>query len=124
VKLSSEKLPGAERAFEHSTYPTYTGGEYEMDVPLVQRHYAAPDVIEQMVMKPTKAGQVVHPYSEAPLGRATARKLFEEQKQMQPINPRFLDSVMMGMENQEKYGFKKGGAVRRALMIAKSAKKK
>jgi len=124
VKLSSEDLPGAERAFEHSTYPTYTSGEYVMDVPLVQRHYAAPDVIEQMFMKPTKAGQVVHPYSEDPLGRATARKLFEEQKQMQPINPRFLDSVMMGMENQEKYGFKKGGTVRRALMIAKSAKKK
>lgn len=124
VKLSSGTLPGAERAFEHSTYPTYTSGEYVMDVPLVQRHYAAPDVIEQMIMKPTKAGQVVHPYSEDPLGRATARKLFEEQKQIQPVNQRFLDSVMMGMENQEKYGFKKGGAVRRALMIAKSAKKK
>jgi len=124
VKLSSEKLPGAERAFEHSTYPTYTSGEYVMDVPLVQRHYAAPDVIEEMVSKPTKAGQIVHPYSEDTLGRATARKLFEEQKQVQPINQRFLDSVMMGMENQPKYGFKKGGAVRRALMIAKGSKKK
>ena len=124
VKLSSEELPGAKRAFEHSTYPTYTGGEYEMDVPLVQRHYAAPDVVEEMIKKPTKAGQIVHPYSEDTLGRATARKLFEEQKQMQPINQRFLDSVMLGMENQEKYGFKKGGSVRKALMIAKTAKKK
>lgn len=124
VKLSSEQLPGAKRAFEHSTYPTYTGGEYVMDVPLVQRHYAAPDVIEQMIRKPTKAGQIVHPYSEDTLGRATARKLFEEQKQMQPVNQRMLDSVMMGMENQEKYGFKKGGAVRKALMIAKGGKKK
>lgn len=124
VKLSSEELPGAKRAFEHSTYPTYTGGEYEMDVPLVQRHYATPDVIEEMVKKPTKAGQIVHPYSEDTLGRATARKLFEEQKQTQPINQRFLDSVMLGMENQQKYGFKKGGSVRKALMIAKTAKKK
>lgn len=124
VKLSSQELPGAKRAFEHSTYPTYTGGEYVMDVPLVQRHYAAPDVIEQMIRKPTKAGQVVHPYSEDTLGRATARKLFEEQKQMQPINQRMLDSVMMGMENQEKYGFKKGGTVRKAMMIAKGNKKK
>lgn len=124
VKLSSEELPGAKRAFEHSTYPTYTGGEYEMDVPLVQRHYAAPDVVEEMIKKPTKAGQIVHPYSEDTLGRATARKLFEEQKQMQPINQRFLDSVMLGMENQKKYGFKKGGSVRKALMIAKTAKKK
>lgn len=124
VKLTSEKMPGARRAFEHSTYPTYTGGEYVMDVPLVQRHYASPDVIDQMVAKPTKAGQVVHPFSEDTLGRATARKLFEEQKQVQPINQRMLDSVMTGMENQEKYGFKKGGAVRRALMIAKGVKKK
>lgn len=124
VKLSSQELPGAKRAFEHSTYPTYTGGEYVMDVPLVQRHYAAPDVVEQMIRKPTKAGQVVHPYSEDTLGRATARKLFEEQKQMQPINQRMLDSVMMGMENQEKYGFKKGGTVRKAMMIAKGNKKK
>ena len=77
-----------------------------------------------MIRKPTKAGQVVHPYSEDTLGRATARKLFEEQKQMQPINQRMLDSVMMGLENQEKYGFKKGGTVRRALMIAKGSKKK
>jgi hypothetical protein len=31
---------------------------------------------------------------------------------------------MTGMENQEKYGFKKGGKVRSALMIAKGLKKK
>ena len=58
------------------------------------------------------------------LWAATARKLFEEQKQVQPINQRMLDSVMMGLENQEKYGFKSGGTVRKALMIAKGVKKK
>lgn len=124
VKLSAEPIKGDKSIFKHSTYPVDTFGEYVMDVPLVQRHYAQPDAIERMVMNPTKSGQIVHPYSEDAMGRSTARKLFEEQKQIQPVNQRFLDSVMMGMENQEKYGFKKGGTVRRALMIAKSAKKK
>lgn len=124
VKLSNQEPKGGKLLFQHSTYPVNTFGEYVMDVPLVQRHYAQPDVIDRLIMNPTKSGQIVHPYSEDALGRSTARKMFEEQKQIQPVSPRFLDSVMMGMENQEKYGFKKGGAVRRALMIAKSAKKK
>jgi hypothetical protein len=35
-----------------------------------------------------------------------------------------LDSVMMDEENRQKYGLKKGGAVRGALMIAKGLKKR
>lgn len=124
IKLSADEPAGGKSLFKHSTYPVDTFGEYVMDVPLVQRHYAQPDVIESMIMKPTAKGQIVHPYSEDVRGRQTARKLFEEQKQVQPVTQRFLDSVMMGMENQPKYGFKKGGAVRRALMIAKGSKKK
>ena len=124
VKLSADPTKGDKSIFKHSTYPVDTFGEYVMDVPLVQRHYAQPDVIERLIKSPTKAGQIVHPYSEDPMGRSTARKLFEEQKQIQPVTQRFLDSVMTGMENQEKYGFKKGGSVRKALMIAKSTKKK
>jgi hypothetical protein len=124
VKLSSKPIEPSKTLFKHSTYPVDTSGEYIMDVPAIQRHYAAPDVMDRLIGKPTKAGQIVHPYSEDALGRATARKLLEEQKQVQPVNQRMLDSAMMGMENQEKYGFKKGGAVRRALMIAKGGKKK
>jgi hypothetical protein len=124
VKLSAEPTKDDKSIFKHSTYPVDTFGEYVMDVPLVQRHYAQPDVIERLIKSPTKAGQIVHPYSEDPMGRSTARKLFEEQKQLQPVNQRFLDSVMTGMENQEKYGFKAGGSVRKALMIAKGVKKK
>ena len=124
VKLSPKPIEQSKTLLKHSTYPVDTSGEYIMDVPLVQRHYAQPDVMDRLIGKPTKAGQIIHPYSEDSLGRATARKLLEEQKQVQPVNQRMLDSVMMGIDNQEKYGFKRGGTVRRALMIAKGGKKK
>jgi len=123
VRLSSTGS-GEDPSFDHSTYTDPTHGEYWGDVPLVQRHYAMPRAVEQMVMNPTKAGQVVHPYSEEPRGRDAARGLFNFYKRQEPVDQRMLDSVMMGMENQEKYGFKKGGAVRKALMIAKGVKKK
>jgi len=123
VKLSSKESDDPE-LFEHSTYEKPSFGEYVGDVPLTQRHYVMPDVVERMIANPTQKGQVVHPYSEDAMGRSTARKLFEEQKQVQPVNQRMLDSVMTGMENQEKYGMKKGGKVRSALMIAKGLKKR
>ena len=123
VKLSSKDSEQPE-LFEHSTYEKPSFGEYVGDVPLTQRHYVMPDVVERMIANPTQKGQVVHPYSEDAMGRSTARKLFEEQKQVQPVNQRMLDSVMTGMENQEKYGMKKGGKVRSALMIAKGLKKR
>jgi hypothetical protein len=123
VKLSSKPSDQPE-LFEHSTYEKPSFGEYIGDVPLAQRHYVMPDVIEKMIANPTQKGQVVHPYSEDAMGRSTARKLFEEQKQVQPINQRMLDSVMMDEENRQKYGLKKGGAVRGALMIAKGLKKR
>lgn len=123
VKLSSKGSDEPE-LFEHSTYEKPSFGEYVGDVPLTQRHYVMPDVVEKMIANPTQKGQVVHPYSEDAMGRSTARKLFEEQKQVQPINQRMLDSVMMGEENKQKYGLKKGGKVRSALMIAKGLKKR
>jgi hypothetical protein len=123
VKLSSKDSEQPE-LFDHSTYEKPSFGEYVGDVPLTQRHYVMPDVVEKMIANPTQKGQVVHPYSEDAMGRSTARKLFEEQKQVQPVNQRMLDSVMTGMENQEKYGMKKGGKVRSALMIAKGLKKR
>jgi hypothetical protein len=123
VRLSS-KSGGEPELFDHSTYEKPTHGEYVGDVPLSQRHYTMPDVIEKMIAKPTKKGQIIHPFSDAAMGRSTARKLFEEQKQVQPVNQRMIDSIMMGEENKEKYGFKKGGTVRSALMIAKGLKKK
>ena len=123
VKLSSKPSDQPE-LFEHSTYEKPSFGEYVGDVPLAQRHYVMPDVVEKMIANPTQKGQVVHPYSEDAMGRSTARKLFEEQKQVQPINQRMLDSVMMDEENRQKYGLKKGGAVRGALMIAKGLKKR
>jgi hypothetical protein len=88
-----------------------TGGRYVGDVPLVQRHYAMPDVVERLLQKPTVSGQVVHPYSMDPLGRSTARKLFEEQKQLQPVNERMINTIGEGLERQKDYGLKKGGSV-------------
>ncbi len=104
---------GEEKAFKHSTYQQATPGKYIGDVPAVQRHYAMPDVMEQMTGRPDwlAKGLVVHPYSEQQPGRATARKMFEEQKQAQPVNQRMLDSIMTGLERQKGYGFKTGGAV-------------
>ena len=124
VQLDPESGGKKELSFEHSTYKSPTSGSYVGDVPPVQRQYAMPDVIESMVQKPTKSGQIVHPYSADALGRSTARKLFEEQKQAQPINQKMLDSIMGGLESQKQYGFKNGGSISKATGIAMKASKK
>jgi hypothetical protein len=110
VEFDPEKI-AKETKFQHSTYTSPTGGRYVGDVPLVQRHYAMPDVVERLLQKPTVSGQVVHPYSMDPLGRSTARKLFEEQKQLQPVNERMINTIGEGLERQKDYGLKKGGSV-------------
>ena len=110
VQLDPSKMV-EETKFKHGTYSAPTAGEYVGDVPLVQRHYAAPDVIEQRLMKPTVAGDIIHPYSASPVGRSSARKIFEEQKNIQPLNQRQLDSTMQGLERQKQYGLKTGGRV-------------
>jgi hypothetical protein len=112
--------------FEHSTYADRTGGEYWGDTPLVQRHHLMPQAIEDAGNDPKYASKGVfpHPYSEVATDRSSIRGLFDMHKRQEPINQRMVDSVMTGMENQEKYGFKKGGKVRSALMIAKGLKKR
>lgn len=113
VQFDTDKNSVEEKAFKHSTYQEATPGKYIGDVPLVQRQYAMPDVTEQMTSRKdwAKPGLIVHPYSEQPSGRNTVRKMFEEQKQTQPVNQRMLDSIMTGMQRQKDYGFKAGGAV-------------
>ena len=111
VKFDPNNLAPASKKFEHSTYTTNTGGQYVGDVPLIQRHYAMPDVTEQLLAKPTSAGDIVHPYSLDQHGRGTSRKMFEEQKQMQPINDKMINSIGEGQRLQEKYGFAHGGEV-------------
>lgn len=124
VKLDPDATNVYPKSFEHSTYSTDTPGEYWGDVPLVQRQYAMPDVIDQMLSNPTKSGQIIHPYSPDSLGRSTARKLFEEQKQTQPINDRMLESIQQGLERQKDYGLNKGGAVSKAIGVAMRAQKR
>jgi len=124
VKFNPDATDTHPKSFEHSTYSTDTPGEYWGDVPLVQRHYAMPDVIDQMLSNPTKSGQIIHPYSPDSLGRSTARKLFEEQKQTQPINDRMLESIQQGLERQKDYGLNKGGTVNKAIGVAMRAQKR
>lgn len=110
VKFNPENLT-PETSFEHSTYPVATGGEYVGDVPLALRHYVMPEALEKIVTQPAKDTSIIHPFSIDPRGRSAARKFFEEQKLNQPVNQRFLDSVMQEQERRQKYGLKKGGTV-------------
>jgi hypothetical protein len=111
VKFNPENITPESVAFEHSTYPVPTGGEYVGDVPPVLRHYAMPDAVEKLLQQPAKGNLIVHPFSLDPKGRDSARKFFEEQKLRQEVNQRFLDSVMQGLEHQQHYGLKRGGSV-------------
>jgi hypothetical protein len=122
VRFDPSKLSVEETAFKHGTYKTASAGEYVGDVPAVQRQYAMPDVMEGITGNPkfTEKGLIVHPYSEQSSGRSTARKFFEEQKNLQPINDRMNDSINIGLERQKKYGLKDGGKAKnidRALAL-------
>jgi hypothetical protein len=110
VKFNPQNIT-PETSFEHSTYPVATGGEYVGDVPLALRHYVMPEALENIVTQPAKDKSIIHPFSIDPRGRSSARKFFEEQKMLQGINQRFLDSVMQEQERRQKYGLKKGGSV-------------
>jgi hypothetical protein len=109
VEFDPNNLAPASKKFKHSTYTTNTGGKYVGDVPLIQRHYAMPDVTTELMGRPTSAGDIVHPYSLDQMGRATSRKMFEEQKQAQPINDKMINSIGEGQRLQEKYGLARGG---------------
>jgi hypothetical protein len=108
VRLDPDKV-AKETRMRHSTYSHPTGGEYVGDIDLAPRQDAMPEPTEQMVANPDKHGQIIHPYSQDFQGRSAAGKMFEEQKQIQPLNTRQLDSVMSGIERYKKHGFKRGG---------------
>ena len=119
-----------DKMFNHLTYPGDTFGRYYADVPLIHRQYGAPDVMDTLMAKynqwrpgakksdPWKAPITVHPFSTDQGGRDTVRKMFEEQRMVQPINPRMLESIQRGEQRRPMYGFNKGGSiVDRALML-------
>ena len=111
VQFDPSKLTADETAFNHNTYKASSAGQYVGDVPPVQRQYAMPDVMEQITSNPkyTSKGLIVHPYSDQATGRSSARKMFDEQKQLQPINDRMNDSINVGLQRQKEYGLKNGG---------------
>jgi hypothetical protein len=111
------------KIFDHFTYPSSTYGKYVADVPFVQRHYAMPDAMEDLMIKynqtrpPLKKGGedrpalIVHPFSTETTGTSTARKMFEEQKQVQELNDRMRQSIEFGEARRGDYGYRKGGTV-------------
>jgi hypothetical protein len=122
----------ANRYFDHFTYGGDTPGKYYADVPLIHRQYGAPDATDMLLAKynqvrpgatksaPPKAPMTVHPFSTDQVGRDTWRKLFEEQRMVQEINDRMMESIKRGEKLRPLYGFKRGGDVsHRALMAAK-----
>jgi hypothetical protein len=121
VRFDTENAVSPTRRFEHQTYPTESLGRYVADVPLVQTQYGMPSAIDRLLSKPTKSGEIMHPYSIDPLGRSSARKMFTEQKQVQPIDDRTIENIMLGLERQSKYGLKRGGKIDRAMRVARKA---
>lgn len=111
VQFDPENLTPSSLAFTHSTYPMPTGGRYVGDVPLVQSQYVMPEVERNLMTKLAKGDRIVHPFSQDSLGRGSWRKSLETRKLGQPINDEMLDSVMLGMQRQKDYGFRKGGSV-------------
>jgi hypothetical protein len=117
VQLSPDSVMPT--AFKHNTYPEETAGTYVGDVPLVQRHYALPEAINQFAAEPHKPG-VLHPYSENPNAQGGFKKMTEDQKVIQNIDQPWLESVQQGLANQKKYGFKKGGIAKTTSTIHNS----
>jgi hypothetical protein len=122
----------ANRYFDHFTYGGDTPGQYYADVPLIHRQYGAPDATDMLLAKynqyrpgatkkaPLKPPITAHPFSTDQSGRDTWRKMFEEQRMVQEINDRMMDSIRRGEAQRPLYGFKRGGSVsHRAMMLAK-----
>ena len=112
-----------DKMFSHMTYPGDTFGRYYADVPLVHRQYGAPDAMDELMVKynqwrpgakksdPPKPPITVHPFSLQQSGRDTVRKMFEEQRMVQRINERMLESIERGEQRRPLYGFRDGGNV-------------
>jgi hypothetical protein len=135
VELDPRMFHQAElnRYFKHFTYGGDSPGTYYADLPLIHRQYGAPDATDMLMAKynqwrpgatkkaPPKPPITVHPFSTDQSGRDTWRKMFEEQRMVQPINERMMESIRRGEQRRNMYGFKNGGSVsQRALMIASS----
>jgi hypothetical protein len=119
-----------QKLFDHFSYPASTYGNYVADVPFVQRHYAMPDAMERLMEKynqerpgatkkaPKKPPLILHPFSSDTMGISSARKMFEEQKQVQELGDRVRSSLQFGEARRPTYGYREGGSiVDRALML-------
>jgi hypothetical protein len=112
-----------QKLFDHFAYPASTYGKYVADVPFVQRHYAMPDAMERLMEKynqerpgatkkaPKKPPLILHPFSSDTMGISSARKMFEEQKQVQELGDRVRSSLQFGEARRPTYGYRDGGAI-------------
>lgn len=88
-----ELLRQAAGGFKHSTYQSDTGGRYLADVPPRPRHDVFAEHALGLMHKDISGGQIVHPYSLGDRGRATYRKMTEEQKPIAPIGDALLERM-------------------------------
>lgn len=88
-----ELLRQAAGGFKHSTYQSDTGGRYLADVPPKPRHDVFAEHALGLMHKDISGGQIVHPYSLGDKGRATYRKMTEEQKPIAPIGDALLERM-------------------------------
>jgi hypothetical protein len=104
VEFDPDKLRAEESSMKHATYKAATAGQYVGDVPLAERQVILPKFTAEKMKDRTKSGEVIHPYSMDPRGRSTYRMLTEEQKQLEPVDEHWAESVGRGTS-----GLKRGG---------------
>ena len=93
VEFDPDKLRAEESSMPHATYKAATAGQYVGDVPLAERQYILPKFTAEKLKDRTKSDEVIHPYSQDARGRGTYRMLTEEQKQLEPVDEHWAESV-------------------------------
>ena len=117
VEFDPDKLRADEESMQHNTYRAASAGQYIGDVPLAERQVILPKFTAEKLKDRTVKGEVIHPYSQDPKGRETYRILTEQQKQLEPVDEHWAESVGRGTE---KTPMKRGGKAKnidRALAL-------
>jgi hypothetical protein len=117
VEFDPDKLRAEESSMKHATYKAATAGELVGDVPLTERQNVLPKFTAEKLKDRTKKGEVIHPYSLDPKGRGTYRMLTEEQKQLEPVDEHWAESVGRGNEQPARKRGGKAKNIERAMSL-------
>jgi hypothetical protein len=109
AELHPENMSNQPRNFDHANYRGPAAGSYLADVPLIPTETFFPGYTAAWGSKNIAGGQMVHPLSEGPQGRSTARKGVTEQKAWGPIDNRGLDRMDEAVEFQKSQQKSRGG---------------